>query len=79
MRTPSEAVDELLARPPMPDVVEAALEHPAPVFAVGGALRDAILERPPADLDVAVGGDFQLFIDSFSRCCGRRGIPRADR
>jgi len=78
MRTPSEAIADLLARPPMPAVAEAASRHPGPVVLVGGALRDALLGRPPADLDIAVGGNFEAFVEAFTRSCGRRPVSIGD-
>jgi hypothetical protein len=48
------------------------------VLLVGGALRDALLERPPADLDIAVGGDLPGFLDRFAAACGRRPVAIHD-
>lgn len=78
MRTPSEAIAELLAHPPMGGIIEAARRHPAPVFAVGGAVRDALLGRAPADLDIALGGDLEAFVEVFAQCCGRRPVAIGD-
>ncbi|HEX4048871.1 MAG TPA: polynucleotide adenylyltransferase, partial [Elusimicrobiota bacterium] len=55
VRLPAEARDAL--------VRVAALKHPSPVYLVGGAVRDAALGRPVADLDLA--------------CAGARGLAAA--
>ena len=48
VRLPAEARDAL--------VRVAGLKHPSPVYLVGGAIRDAALGRPIADLDLATAG-----------------------
>jgi poly(A) polymerase len=48
VRLPAEARDAL--------VRVAGLKHPTPVYLVGGAIRDAALGRPVADLDLACAG-----------------------
>ena len=48
VRLPAEARDAL--------VRVAGLKHPSPVYLVGGAIRDAALGRPVADLDLACVG-----------------------
>ncbi len=48
VRLPAEARDAL--------VRVAGLKHPSPVYLVGGAIRDAALGRPVADLDLATAG-----------------------
>jgi poly(A) polymerase len=48
VRLPAEALDAL--------VRVAGLRHPSPVYLVGGAIRDAALGRPVADLDLAAAG-----------------------
>ena len=48
VRLPAEARDAL--------VRVAGLKHPSPVYLVGGAIRDAALGRPVADLDLACAG-----------------------
>ena len=68
----SEVLVDLLARQPMPAIIAAAREHEGEVLCVGGAVRDALLGRSAADIDVAVGGDLRGFIDAFARHCGRR-------
>ena len=78
MSRDSEILAGLLALPPLPLIVEAAAAHPAPVLLVGGALRDALLGRPPADLDIAVGGDLPGFLDRFAAACGRRPVAIQD-
>jgi hypothetical protein len=78
MSRDSEILAALLALPPLPLIVQAAAAHPAPVLLVGGALRDALLERPPADLDIAVGGDLPGFLDRFAAACGRRPVAIQD-
>ena len=48
VRLPAEARDALIR--------VAGLKHPTPVYLVGGAIRDAALGRPVADLDLACAG-----------------------
>ncbi|MFI5347535.1 MAG: HD domain-containing protein [Elusimicrobiota bacterium] len=48
IRLPAEALAALLRT--------AGLKHPSPVYLVGGAIRDAALGRPVADLDLAAAG-----------------------
>jgi poly(A) polymerase len=55
VRLPAEARDALIR--------VAGLRHPSPVYLVGGAIRDAALGRPVADLDLA--------------CAGARGLAAA--
>ncbi len=74
----SEALDDLLARPPMPSIVAAAGEHAGTVLCVGGAVRDALLGRRPGDIDIAVGGELADFVDAFARHCGRRPVAIGD-
>jgi len=75
----NELLGQLLSQPPLPWLIAAAREHAAPVLLVGGAVRDALRLRPPADLDVAVAGDLEGFIDAFARRCGRRPTAIGDR
>jgi tRNA nucleotidyltransferase/poly(A) polymerase len=56
----------------------AAEAHDGPVLCVGGAVRDALLWREPADVDVAVGGDLDAFVELFARQCGRRPVAIRD-
>jgi tRNA nucleotidyltransferase/poly(A) polymerase len=45
-------------------------ELPGGAWAVGGGVRDALLERPFADLDVAVGGDAAPAASALARSAG---------
>ncbi len=74
----SEALAGLLTRDPLPGIIAAAAEHEAPVLCVGGAIRDTLLARPAADIDLAVGGDLEAFVDLFARHCGRRPVAIGD-
>ncbi len=67
----NELLCQLLSQPPLPWLIAAAREHNEAVLLVGGAIRDALRSRPHADLDVAVAGDLEAFIDVFARHCGR--------
>ncbi len=75
----SELLREFLAVAPMPAIVAAAVEHEDAVLCVGGAVRDALLGRPAADIDLAVAGDLEAFIGVFARHCGRRPGAIGDR
>jgi putative nucleotidyltransferase with HDIG domain len=48
---------ERLAAAPVVEATRAALRDLGPAWIVGGAVRDAVLGREVADLDLAVGGD----------------------
>lgn len=74
----SEALAALLTREPLPCIEAAAAEHPATVLCVGGAVRDALLRRPPADVDIAVAGDLDAFVERFADRCGRRPVAIGD-
>lgn len=74
----SEVLADLLGRAPMPSIVAAAAEHTGTVLCVGGAVRDALLGRRAADVDIAVSGDLADFVDGFSRHCGRRPAAIGD-
>ncbi len=69
----------LFSRSPLPEIAAVAAAHNAPVYVVGGALRDAAVGRDAADLDIAVGGEFEAFIDAFAEACGRRPIEIGDQ
>jgi len=56
----------------LPALRRLARGHPDPVYLVGGALRDALLERPVADLDVAVADHLEDFIAAVAREVGRQ-------
>lgn len=73
-----EALAEFLTRDPLPGIVAAAREHDGPVLCVGGAIRDVLLLRPAADIDIAVGGDLDAFVDLFARHCGPRPVAIGD-
>ncbi len=47
----------LLTLPPLVGQIESMLPEAAPIYLVGGAVRDALLQRPTYDLDFAVNGD----------------------
>lgn len=74
----SEALAEFLTRHPLPGIAAAAREHDGPVLCVGGAIRDVLLSRPPADIDIVVGGDLDAFVDLFARHCGPRPVAIGD-
>ncbi len=74
----NELLCQLLSQPPLPWLIAAAREHDEPVVLVGGAIRDALRSRPHADLDVAVAGDLEAFVDAFARHCGRRPVAIGD-
>ena len=74
----NELLRQLLSQPPLPWLIAAAREHNGPVLLVGGAIRDALRSRPHADLDVAVAGDLEAFIDAFAGHCGRRPAAIGD-
>ncbi len=74
----NELLCRLLSQPPLPWLIAAAREHNKPVLLVGGAIRDALRSRLHADLDVAVAGDLETFIDAFARHCGRRPAAIGD-
>lgn len=77
--TPSpDALRELLTRPPLPALRRLARSHPDPVYLVGGAVRDALLERRVADLDVAVADHLEAFIAAVAREVGRQPSPIGD-
>lgn len=69
----------LVSSSPLTRIAEIAADHGSEVYLVGGALRDALLERPVADLDIAVTADFGGFVEAFSGACGRRPVPIGDR
>jgi tRNA nucleotidyltransferase/poly(A) polymerase len=73
-----EALAEFLTQRPLPGIVAAAGEHDAPVLCVGGAIRDVLLSRPAADIDIAVGGDLDAFVELFARHCGPRPVAIGD-
>ncbi len=74
----NELLRQLLSQPPLPWLIAAAREHNEPVLLVGGAIRDALRSRSHADVDVAVAGDLEAFIDAFARHCGRRPAAIGD-
>lgn len=74
----SEALAEFLRRDPLSGIVAAAADHDGPVLCVGGAIRDVLLSRPAADIDIAVGGDLDAFVDLFARHCGPRPVAIGD-
>ena len=78
MSRQNEVFSQLLSQPPLPWLIAAAREHDEPVLLVGGVIRDALQGHPHADLDVAVAGDLEAFIDAFGRYCGRCPVAIGD-
>lgn len=74
----SEALVALLSRSPLPQIRATAAEHGAAVLCVGGAVRDALLGRPAGDIDIAVAGELDDFVELFARHCGRRPVAISD-
>jgi poly(A) polymerase len=63
--------DALAAAPSIAAARTALEEHPGPVWIVGGAIRDALLGRPVADVDLAVeGGDEETAARAIARVAG---------
>ncbi|MCW3016149.1 MAG: tRNA nucleotidyltransferase [Solirubrobacterales bacterium] len=56
MLTPTQAMDELLALPEGPFVLEQVAQTPG-AWVVGGAVRDVLLGRAPRELDLVVQAD----------------------
>jgi tRNA nucleotidyltransferase (CCA-adding enzyme) len=56
VRTPAEALDALRALPCGARLLDVLAQHPGS-WVVGGAVRDALLDRPLGELDVVVEGD----------------------
>ncbi|MEC8944694.1 MAG: hypothetical protein VX398_07485 [Acidobacteriota bacterium] len=78
MSRQNEVFSQLLSQPPLPWLITAAKEHAEPVLLVGGVIRDALRGDPHADLDIAVAGDLEAFIDTFGRYCGRCPVAIGD-
>ena len=78
MSRQNEVFPQLLSQPPLPWLIAAAREHAEPVLLVGGVIRDALRGYPHADLDIAVAGDLEEFIDAFGRYCGRCPVAIGD-
>jgi len=78
MSRQNEVFSQLLSQPPLPWLIAAAREHAEPVLLVGGVVRDALRGDPHADLDIAVAGDLEAFIDAFGRYCGRCPVAIGD-
>lgn len=78
MSRQNEVLSQLLSQPPLPWLMAVAREHAEPVLLVGGVIRDALRAHPHADLDVAVAGDLEAFIDAFAFHCGRRPAAIGD-
>lgn len=53
---PDDIGDRVDSVPGMTELL-AALDPQPPVYLVGGAVRDVLLDRPPVDIDLAVEGD----------------------
>lgn len=65
---------ELLAR-----LREAAEGQPHPVFLVGGSVRDGLLGRPLADVDIAVSGDALAYARCLADLAGGAYVPLGER
>ena len=78
MSRSDESTTRLFSRSPLPEIAAVAVAHDAPVYLVGGALRDAGVGRDAADLDIAVGGEFEVFVDAFAEACGRCPVEIGD-
>ena len=78
MSRSDESAARLFSRSPLPEIAAVAAAHDAPVYLVGGALRDAGVGRDAADLDIVVGGEFEVFVDAFAEACGRRPVEIGD-
>ena len=76
---PVGALSKLLQQPPLPQLAEMASVHPRPLFLVGGALRDALLERPIEDVDLVVAGAFREFLEALAQRLDRAPSPLGDR
>lgn len=74
-----ERLRALVAREPLPRLRSLAAAHPAPVYLVGGALRDALLGRRAGDIDLVVAGELEAFLDALAGAAGRRPAPVDDR
>jgi len=74
----NEVLAGLLTHEPLPCIAAAAADHDATVLCVGGAVRDALLRRPAADVDIAVAGDLDAFVDRFADRCGRPPVAIGD-
>jgi putative nucleotidyltransferase with HDIG domain len=60
------AVDRALDASPAVRAARAAADDAVGVWVVGGAVRDALLERPVTDVDLAVDGDVETFARALS-------------
>ena len=76
---PGAALSGLLARAPLPQLSALAAAHGGGVYLVGGALRDAMLGRDAADLDIAVASGFEDFLQAVAVATGRNPSPIGDR
>ncbi|MEX2597178.1 MAG: tRNA nucleotidyltransferase, partial [Salibacteraceae bacterium] len=63
--TPEE-IKNYIDQPIYHQIAEAALEFGAPVFIVGGFVRDLLLDRPSKDLDIVVEGSGIDFAQALS-------------
>lgn len=73
-----EALEELLRRQPLAALAEVAGRHGGPVALVGGALRDALLGLPVADLDLVVEDHASEFRAAVAAAVGRHPVPIGD-
>jgi tRNA nucleotidyltransferase/poly(A) polymerase len=76
---PGDALRGLLARAPLPQISALAAAHEGRVYLVGGALRDAMLGRDVADLDIAVATRLEDFLRAVAAATGRYPAPIGDR
>lgn len=61
MLTAADAIDRLRTLPEGPAVLDAVARTPG-AWVVGGAVRDALLDRSPRELDVVVDGDLATLL-----------------
>ncbi len=78
MSRSDESTARLFSGSPLPEIDALASAHDAPVYLVGGALRDAVAGRSAADLDIAVAGELEVFVDACAEACGRRPVEIGD-
>ena len=51
-------------------LAEVHAELPGDLYMTGGTVRDLLLGRPPADIDLTVVHRAKLWADRLARCCG---------
>lgn len=70
--------DRLLAAEPVRQLREAFAAEGIEAWLVGGVVRDALLERPLGDVDLAVTGDAELAARTASRALGGPRFPLSE-